>query len=241
MAFLHGKGGVVAFGAYDLSVYLNELTVPVAVDMAETTTFGKDDKTYIPGLRDTTMSLSGLFDGSANAIDDIFNSVLGGTTATATTAGIGSGAVGSVVRMMSAHSASYEVSSPVGDVVSASVELGSADRGDTGRLLHAFGTITAGGNDTGVDNTTSSTDGGVAHLHVITNSHDGNLVVKVQHSTDNSTWADLVTFTTVATTITTSQRSEVAAGTTVNRYLRALYTMSGSTGSVSFLVAFGRR
>jgi hypothetical protein len=78
-------------------------------------------------------------------------------------------------------------------------------------------------------------------LHVVTNSHDGDLVVKVQHSSDNSTWVDLLTFATVATTVTSSERKEVAAATTVDQYLRVTYTMAGSTGSVSFLVSFGRR
>jgi len=49
-----------------------------------------------------------------------------------------------------------------------------------------------------------------------------------------------VTFATVATTVLTAERVLVAAGTTVNRYLRATSTTSG-TGAVVYTVAFARR
>lgn len=92
-----------------------------------------------------------------------------------------------------------------------------------------------------VDNAASSANGGVAHLHVTANTRNGTAVAKVQHSANNSTWADLVTFTTISTGTTTSQRSVVNSGTTVNRYLRALITPAGSTGSLTVTVAFARR
>jgi hypothetical protein len=65
------------------------------------------------------------------------------------------------------------------------------------------------------------------------------VVWKIQHSTDNSTWADLVTF--AASTAVGFERVEVAAGTTVNRYLRAIRTFGGTTTSITSAVAFARR
>jgi len=58
----------------------------------------------------------------------------------------------------------------------------------------------------------------------------------VQHSTDNSSWSDLCTFTAVSVV-----GSEILTGTgTVNRYVR--YIISAFTGtSVTFAVAFARR
>jgi hypothetical protein len=47
-------------------------------------------------------------------------------------------------------------------------------------------------------------------------------------------------FSTVATTIKSAQRVEVAAGTTVNRYLRSVIT-TASSGSITTTVAFARR
>lgn len=79
------------------------------------------------------------------------------------------------------------------------------------------------------------------YLFVPVNTRNGTIAVKVQHSADNSAWADLGSaFTTVAAATTTSQQIVVAAGTLVNKYLRVVYTVAGSTGAASILVAASR-
>ena len=78
-------------------------------------------------------------------------------------------------------------------------------------------------------------------MSVPVNTRDGNITVKIQHSADDSTFADLVTFTVVSSTTITSEKIEVAGNTTVNRYLRVNYTVAGSTGSATPVVAFTRR
>jgi hypothetical protein len=94
---------------------------------------------------------------------------------------------------------------------------------------------------TGVDNLAASTNGGVASVHVFDIAGAApNVVYRVQHSSNGSTWADLVTFTAV-TAANQSQRIEVASGTTVNRHLRITITEGGTTTSVNGLVVFARR
>lgn len=240
MAFLHGKSTGVLFNATNLGVYLNDASSNSTVETAETTTFSNSAKTYIPGLKDGTISLSGMFDGDAGAIDPIMAAALGVDDAV-TTVGLGGFTAGNRSILAKVDQTSYDISAPVGDVVSASVEL-QADGGiDHGICLVGLNAVTATGNGTSQDNSTSSSNGGVAHLHLITNTHDGTTTIKVQHSADNSTWADLVTFAGVATTITSQERVVVAAATTVNRYLRATHTLAGSTGGVTYHVSFARR
>lgn len=74
MAFSHGKNAVFKLNdgsvLVDLSPYLNSIDFAKSADTAESTTFGKDDKTYIPGLKDGTLSLSGNFDPVADACLD---------------------------------------------------------------------------------------------------------------------------------------------------------------------------
>lgn len=240
MAFLHGKGTAVLFNEYDLSSYFNDAGVTRNVETAETTAFGNNSKTYIIGLMDGTLSLSGMFDGTAGAIDAVLAGVLGTENAAVTTVLYNGASIGNRVQLAQTEVTSYDVSAPVGDVVAASTEL-QADGGvDNGIALSALKAITATGTETAQDNSASSSNGGVAHLHVTANAHDASAVFKVQHSADNIAWADLATFTTVATTVTTAERVVVAAGTTVNRYLRAEYTLSGS-GSITFQMSFARR
>ena len=83
-----------------------------------------------------------------------------------------------------------------------------------------------------------TSNGGVAYLNVTgVTGTSPNIVVKVQHSTNNSTWVDLATFT--AATAIGAQRIPVSG--TVNRYLRTLWTVTGTTPSLTFTASFARR
>lgn len=240
--YRHGKNTVVLVDANDLSSFFNEASSTREVETAETTSFGSSAKTYISGLKDGTISVSGMFDGSASAVDQILTAAIGSATDSITTIAVEGTATGGLCHMAAVQETSYEVTSPVGDVVSTSAEF-QADGGvESGRVLTSTAISTATTtNGTAVDNAAATTNGGVAHLHVTANTRNGTTTVKVQHSADNSTWVDLVTFTTVTASTTTSQRVELAAGTTVNRYLRSQVTTAGASGSVTASIAFARR
>lgn len=242
MAFIHGKDAAVIHGANPLTSFLNDGSVSQDIETAETTAFGVAGgaKTYIVGLRDATLSASGLFDGTASAVDEVLTASIGSDTLAPVLFAQSGIAVGNGCYILQAKTTSYEVSAPVGDVVSVSYDAQADGGADDAILLVALAAVTATGNGTAQDNSASTANGGIAQLHVTANTMNNDTVFKVQHSADNSTWADLATFTTVATTVTTSERVLVATGTTVNRYLRAEYTASG-TGSITFTMAFARR
>jgi hypothetical protein len=241
MAFVHGKSAQVLHNEYDLSAYFNDLSASRSVETAETTAFGSSAKTYIVGLSDGTISLSGMFDGAAGAVDAEMTDILGSNSgAVITISTAASLALGTRVISATGKLTSYEVSAPVGDVVAANAEF-QADSGlGNGISLHALSAETATGTSSSHDNSASTANGGFGTLHVTANTMNNNTVFKVQHSSDGSTWADLVTFTTVATTVVTAERVTVAAGTTVNRYLRSSWTASGA-GSITFHINFARR
>lgn len=244
MAFRHGKNTKVLVNASDLSSYFNDVTANATVEVAETTTFGATggSKTYVTGLNDGTLSLSGLFDGAAGAVDEVISGVLGSSTdVNFTIAQDGGLTVGSRCIIGQSIDTKYDVKAPVAGVVSVSADFQADGGTDPGVVLAGLSSVSATGNGTSVDGTVATTNGGTGLLHVTANTRNGTIVVKVQHSSDNSTWADLATFTTVSTTTTTSERVVVATGTTVNRYLRANYTVAGSTGSATVTVAFARR
>ena len=81
MAFKHGKNTGVLVDAANLTAFFNDASASQDVETAETTTFGNSAKTYIIGLADGTMSLSGMFDGDADAIDDVIAGALGAEAA----------------------------------------------------------------------------------------------------------------------------------------------------------------
>ena len=241
MAFIHGKGTIVLCNQFNLSTYFNEVSVARSVETAETTTFGKSAKTYITGLQDATLSLNGLFDGAVDATDEELTNVLGSNTGMViTVAPSGTLVIGDRTLSLTGKLTSYEISAPVGDVVSASSEFQADEGVGAGVSLHALSAETATALSASVDNAASTTNGGFGTLHVTANTNNNSGVFKVQHSSDNSTWADLVTFSTVATTVKTSERVTVASGTTVNRYIRSTFTTAG-TGSTTYHINFARR
>jgi hypothetical protein len=129
MAFVHGKK---AYFAIQISTggtltaideYLNDVSLSRSFETAETTTFGLDDKTYLVGLGDATISLSGFFDST---LDAAIASHLGATT-TATTFEFraSEASVGATNPKFtgSAFITSYDISPAIGDTVPVSIEL----------------------------------------------------------------------------------------------------------------------
>jgi hypothetical protein len=244
MAFRHGKNTKVLVNAFDLSSYFNDVTVAASVETAETTTFGAtgNSKTYVTGLNDATVTTSGLFDGATGAIDETIGTILSSDAdVNFTIAQDGGMTLGARCVSGQAIETKYDITSPVSDVVSLSCDFQVDAEASRAVILAPLSTVSATGTSTSVDNGAATSNGGTAVLHVPANTRNGTIGVKIQHSSDNSTFVDLVTFTTVSTATTTSERIVVAVATTVNRYLRMSYTVAGSTGSATIAATFGRR
>jgi hypothetical protein len=238
MGFIHGKRTAVFLGGHDLSEYLNDSTKTQTVEVADSTTYGRDDKVYVAGLADGMLSAAGLFDGAeTDGVDAVIAEALASDGSDIVTYCPDSAVVGRVAYSCKALRTKYDVNSPLGDVVAVSLDV-QADGGIDRGFLLAAGPLAATGNGTGVDNGAATTAGGVGYLHATANSRDGASTLKVQHSVDNSVYVDLVTF--AAVPAATQQGERVVFGGTVNRYLRAVRTLAGSTGTITAAVTFAR-
>lgn len=127
MAFVHGKSAVFKLDdsggtLRDLSAYLNDVSFPRDVETAETTTFGVSGsaKTYITGLTDATLSISGLFDATA---DGYLAGVVGQAATLSFEYGPAGSTGGNVKYEGECILTSYEVSASVGDSVQASADF----------------------------------------------------------------------------------------------------------------------
>lgn len=238
MAFKHGKNTVVLVGGSDLSAYLRDTSLSTSIDVAETSTFSTTDKTYVPGLIDSTLSCSGLYDGSLGAVDDVFATALGADSKSVITVFRGGAAVGDRAEVVYADDTSYELSSPVADVVSISASFQASEPTRGGILLNSFVPVSSSTTHTAQDNGASSSGGFIANLHVTANSRNGNTTVIIEQSSDNSTWTTLGSFAAVVGTTTVGSR--ISATGSVARYVRARSTLGGSSGSVTYAVAFAR-
>ena len=125
------------------------------------------------------------------------------------------------------------ISASVDDVVQASAEIQSVTGAERIQSLLPLAEKAVTGTGSTVDSGAATEDGGAAYLHV-TSLAGTSVTATVQHSSNGSTWADLVVFD--AQTEIGSQRKEYTG--TVNRYLRTTYTLVG--GAATFQVAASR-
>lgn len=100
-------------------------------------------------------------------------------------------------------------------------------------LTAGLRTDTTATNGTGVDTLASVSFGGQAYLHV-TGFTGTSVVVKIQDSADNATFADVTGFTFTTVTAVTTERLQLGATATLRRYLRVITT--GTFSSASFVV-----
>src|SRR5690606_33259815 len=135
---------------------------------------------------------------------------------------------------------SHSVETPVDHAGTFEAEMQSKTACERGVTLHTLGARTATANGTTVDQGAGSSNGASAMLQVtaVSGTAGPSLTVAVQHSTDGSTWADLITFG-AKTAAGTSERAAVTG--TVNRYVRVIWTITGTTPSFTFHVAFSRK
>lgn len=120
----HGKAAAIwvtdsGGTSRDLTSYARNTTLPRSVDTAEASTFGDDDKVYVSGLRDATLSMEGIHDIT---VDGYLTGLLGGTPRAWKFFPEGS-ATGNVYFEGSALLTSYEPNADLGDVVGWSAEF----------------------------------------------------------------------------------------------------------------------
>lgn len=233
---------VVLFDEFDVASDLNSLNVTDDIGVEDTSTFGTQPKQYTVVQTDGTIQLGGFWNGATDAIDEVMQAVIGSNGGQTITTGFEGLGVGDRVEMLLAKTSQYQRTNAVGGVAAISISAQPDGGIDSGVGLHEVSAETSSSNSASVDNGASSDNGGVAHLHlpVVSASGGDTIDVKVQHSANDSSWADLVTFTQLTTAVG-FQRVVVAAGTTVNRYIRSLWTIGGGTPSYTFGVAFARR
>lgn len=133
MAFLHGKTASFKIDnssgtLTDISGYCDEVSISRSFETGETTTFGASGsaKTYIMGLTDATISVSGKFDAaSSSTVDGVLSGVFGQASSISFEYKASNAATSATNPAYTGESflTSYQVSAPVGDVVSFSAEF----------------------------------------------------------------------------------------------------------------------
>lgn len=237
MPAAHGRLTRVYLNGYDLTGFYRKTGSELTRETAESTVFNLADKTYLPGLRDASLSLEGLFDGAVDGIEDVLLTAFSADPTIVTLCPQGD-AIGNVAQGFSTLETKFAIDASKDDIVSLSNELQSTAGRDRLLVQHALGSEVASGQSASIDNTVVSTlNGGVGYLHVPNIAGITNLAVVIEDSADNSAFATILTFAGV-TANRGRQRVEITG--TVRRYTRCRWTFTGA-GSAQFWAGFGRR
>ena len=248
MSFLHGSSTKVIVNEVAVSSEVSGWSVNFTRAASDVTvvgqTAGAAGSNFIPGLASGTMGLRGpQSTDHTTGLSAEIQAAIGVDNSFAMTVLPDSDSVGKPAMFMIGDPTEYAIDASVSDAVAMSFSAAADDSVDMGFVLVPMSAITADALtgtavDRGASPLTPTTRGLVAIVHVTAFTGFSGVVVKVQHSSDNSSWSDLATFTTI--TAVGSERISVATGTTVNRYLRASVDVTG-TGSVTMLVAAAPR
>lgn len=245
--FSHGKVTRLLFNGVELTSFFREHTTRLAMAPSDATVWGDTTHKFVSGITEGSVELNGLFSNSGTSdIDPVLQGVFGQAAPNELTlAPTGSFAIGAPVTIGDVLESSYEIRSPVADIVAVVASMQSTGGLESGRSLHDLAAETATGNGaSSVDSATwlgttgVPTNAGlmaVAQVTAVSGTGPPSLTLTVQHATDNTTWVDLLTFS--AMTAVGSQRVALYTNTTVNRYLRARWTISGASPNFTFNVA----
>lgn len=219
----------------DISADLMQIDMEPTTQVQDVTTFGTGvtGKSYAATLTAARLTADGFFSTDlANGIDARMAALLGTKVQIGLwPAGDAAGARGWADD--DAVFVQYKPTAKVGSVVGVHAEWECSGGPEPVTSISPKAT-TAGAataTTTAVDNGAASTNGGAAYFRLFNGTSSGTAVTayRLEHSADDSTYATLAS-STLATT--GAQRVAIAAGTTIERYVRLVITVaSGKTAT----------
>ena len=238
MPFASAQVSRLYVGLLQFSGYTKGYNLAYQSEMLDVTVLTSTSKEFIPGQESATFNVDMLLDNAATASSQFGILYTAKSTPQVVTLAPSGTARGAETWQVQSNELNFSTTAAAALVVNATVAFQSDGLVDPGVVIDPETAITVDTNGTSVDNTAATSNGGVAHLHVTAYSGLTSNSIILEHSTNNSVWTTLATFTLV--TGTGSERLVVAPGTTVNRYLRIRDDVTG-TGSCTRFVSFARR
>lgn len=234
-----GKHTKIWVDGYSLTTKTRDIAPSISADEIEESGYSQDHST-LKGQFDSTIALDGYFDPTTASTHDALRTL--NDTAKLVSAGLGENAAvaqGDISLSLEAEQINYDTVPSLSDVIAATGQFRAKGTPAEFGIVLMDATVTATGNTASVDQSAQSSNGAVAYCHLTGVSAGDSITVKVQDSPNDSAWSDLITFTLDGSAIG-AERLTVSG--TVERYVRANYTISGDGGeSFDCAVMFVRK
>lgn len=127
MAFRAGKAGSININSVDLSTFCTNVDgLPGTIDVLDTTAYGKNAKTFIPGLRDSKITCTFVWDSGASTPDATLSALMT-TPAVVTLVHKPSTAATVVTYTVSVILTEWKVSVPVAGLITGTASFQGTD------------------------------------------------------------------------------------------------------------------
>lgn len=231
-----GKWARVFIEGYNMTTNLNAITPTNAGAKVEVGGYTQD-MSYLVGRLDGSIVIDGFFSDTSNETHDALKALASGNTTHIVSVATGNNAtpaVGDPTFHLNGTQATYTVTPDLNGAVAVNAEYGAKGNPLEFGILLADTTVTGNGNQSSVDNGASSSSGGVGFFHITALSAGDTITILIEDSADDAAWSTLITCTLDGTALD-AERLTVSG--TVDRYVRASYTVTGA--SISFPIAVG--
>lgn len=243
MAVIHGSASDAYFNGYNLGDGINSCKSSHQKDLQEVTVFNNAGaKTYHGNvIKSGSVEASGFYDSIVTDDTDMLDYALSAAVnnQSAVTDQLlyfpyGANTLADRGIAFQGYVDKYDIGSPNDAMTDISMSMTGCHGREPVLLLAARAARTDSFTGSSIDNGASSANGGAGFLQVF-DWTSGSVPVLIEHSTDNSVWSTLITFTAVGAD---HAKERIAVTGTVNRYIRA---SANGTYVANFLVAFNRK
>ncbi len=232
MVFVAGKGSAVVVAEFDLSSDFTGYNFGKSRQLPDVTTMGLDDKVFLAGVGEGSISVQGVWNAATDQSDEELNN-LDGTETVITASPQGFATIGDRAHMVNGFIENYQPRATQNDAVRFSAGIKSSAGAYTGQILHPDIQRSTPADFGSIDGTAQSTFGATAFLHV-TEFNGTDATVTIEDAVTEPTYGSLVAFT--QATGLTSEKVTVAGN--VERFTRIALT--GTFTTVTFVVSFVR-
>lgn len=232
----------------DLARFFKEYNPTSDVETHDATTLFHTSKVFERGFKNGTISVSAVWkynEVDFNEVDNVIGEAYENDTNIVLTASKLPVAIGGHAELSDVFVTKYSKPAQNGQLMMLSADFQATQGISFGKWLFNATVNNTSVNGTAIDNGDATTNGGLFHAHIqnidlVDLANDSDVVL--QHSTDNSTWVNLisgVSFTLINNNSNGYITAEVAVGTTIRQYIRVVATTAG--GSAVIQAAFARR
>lgn len=243
---IHGRNVKIALDQYEIDADISNGTIRRAVNLDHRQPLGNTwRRRQIVGQRSGSISFQGLLNTTAGRSYPVGKTLLGQETPAFISIPYNGWTIGNLADIAKVCLGTLETPGGPDAPNDVNGEFMVDDLVDLGVVLHGLSAETGVTNFASVDESEQTIGAAfyphwVAHIHVTAIAGGTGVVIRIQDSADNSTFADLTGASQTVNAVG-GFRLEGSATATVRRYVRAVIQSMGTATSITFSVVFARR